>query len=537
MARVLQLFLSCVSGEFRGYRDQLRTNLDQPNLKVQIQEDFMAGGVPTLDKLDTYIKHCDAVIHLVGDGLGSLAKPRSLDYLRSTHPDLTRRFPALEEFLSPNTPSLSYTQWEAWLALLHEKQLLVCAPTPEAPREHNFSAQPEERDLQRRHLDRLRLHEAYPEVVFRSVDQLTWQIQKSINWSFSLQGIRLEKAVPLEQASPQGNAFADLDAVTLMVMLDDSGEASANDKRYHLTPELHPAELSDLALANQLAFEPCENVTLDLTPSDSRYIGDCLKDWLTAARSLAHAIVARGERDTPPEVVLEIFLPANLLLLDCGGVKIRSATRPRPMANTCSYVVRSLDRARDQVNARSALEDKWRAIVPGEASAGLLLVSSGPPDTLRNDPEGWESWHEDLYEHAIEPGTQACIYLPDPIADDALRQTLIDALIDACVPLVLVWPGGQRSAGLAIEERRALMDRLLGLDPQTPQTPDPSPPSPFQLLPAPLWSLSVAEVATGRKRLLSEQAGSQAILVIDVPDHWPLSLASPQPTDQLRAPR
>jgi hypothetical protein len=65
MAR-LQLFLSTVSVEFRNYREVLRHNLNLPDVTIQIQEDFIAGGVPTLDKLDLYIRQCDAVIHLVG---------------------------------------------------------------------------------------------------------------------------------------------------------------------------------------------------------------------------------------------------------------------------------------------------------------------------------------------------------------------------------------------------------------------------------------------------------------------------------------
>ncbi len=41
-------------------------------------------GLPSLDKLDAYIQACDAVLHLVGEGLGSTAKPSSLADLRCT---------------------------------------------------------------------------------------------------------------------------------------------------------------------------------------------------------------------------------------------------------------------------------------------------------------------------------------------------------------------------------------------------------------------------------------------------------------------
>ncbi len=176
----IQLFLSTVSAEFKGYREVLRRNLNLPDVTIQIQEDFIAGGVPTLDKLDRYIRECDAVIHLAGDGVGSLAKPRSIDYLNEHYPELASHFPALAGFLSPDGPSLSYTQWEAWLALLHGRKLLICVPTPKARREKGFTCDPQQQVLQQEHLARLRGLEAYPEVTFRSIDHLTWQIQSSL---------------------------------------------------------------------------------------------------------------------------------------------------------------------------------------------------------------------------------------------------------------------------------------------------------------------------------------------------------------------
>ena len=179
MARV-QLFLSTVSVEFKDYREVLRRNLNLPDVTIQIQEDFIAGGTPTLDKLDLYIRECDAVIHLVGDGFGSQAKPRSLAYLNKQYPDLSSRFPALGGFLSPEGPSLSYTQWEAWLALLHGRKLLICVPSPGAPRKEGFMADPDHLVLQQQHLVRLRSVETYPEVNFDSVDHLTWKIQGSL---------------------------------------------------------------------------------------------------------------------------------------------------------------------------------------------------------------------------------------------------------------------------------------------------------------------------------------------------------------------
>jgi hypothetical protein len=58
----VKIFLSTVSDEFRTYRDALRTDLTRHNVEVKVQEDFKDLGGDTLDKLDVYIAHCDAVV-------------------------------------------------------------------------------------------------------------------------------------------------------------------------------------------------------------------------------------------------------------------------------------------------------------------------------------------------------------------------------------------------------------------------------------------------------------------------------------------
>jgi hypothetical protein len=69
----------------------------------------------TRDKLDVYIAHCDAVVHLVGDMTGSDPGERALRALLVKYPDLTNILPPLGEALN-NGVGVSYTQWEAWLA-------------------------------------------------------------------------------------------------------------------------------------------------------------------------------------------------------------------------------------------------------------------------------------------------------------------------------------------------------------------------------------------------------------------------------------
>src|SRR5271165_1352062 len=107
-----KIFLSTVSDEFRAYRDQLRSDLTRHNVEVKVQEDFKDLGGDTLDKLDVYIAHCDAVVHLAGDMTGSAPGEHALGALRSKYPDLADKLPPLGEALR-NGSGVSYTQWEA----------------------------------------------------------------------------------------------------------------------------------------------------------------------------------------------------------------------------------------------------------------------------------------------------------------------------------------------------------------------------------------------------------------------------------------
>jgi hypothetical protein len=110
----ISVFLSTVSDEFRAYRDQLRGDLTRHNVAVKVQEDFKDFGGDTLDKIDTYIASCDAVVHLVGDMSGSAADQREQRALLGKHPDLSQRFSSLGEALKEGL-AIGYPQWEAWL--------------------------------------------------------------------------------------------------------------------------------------------------------------------------------------------------------------------------------------------------------------------------------------------------------------------------------------------------------------------------------------------------------------------------------------
>jgi hypothetical protein len=151
----VKIFISCVSDEFRTYRDQLRRDLTRDNVEVKVQEDFKDKGVVTLDMLDIYIRACDAVIHLVGGMTGAAANPASTRAILDKYPDIAARFPPLGEALARGE-DICYTQWEAWLALYHGKTLLIARAGDGAPRGPAFAPADVSHAAQQAHLGRLR---------------------------------------------------------------------------------------------------------------------------------------------------------------------------------------------------------------------------------------------------------------------------------------------------------------------------------------------------------------------------------------------
>jgi hypothetical protein len=115
----MRVFVSCVSREFGAYRDDLSGALTAATREVKVQEQFQAGGGTLLEKLDHYIDGCDAIIHLVGEGVGAVAKPAEVRWLLDTYHDFSQRLPELASDLDPDNCPFSYTQWECFLALYH----------------------------------------------------------------------------------------------------------------------------------------------------------------------------------------------------------------------------------------------------------------------------------------------------------------------------------------------------------------------------------------------------------------------------------
>jgi tetratricopeptide (TPR) repeat protein len=167
----ISVFISTVSDEFRVYRDQLRGDLTRHNVAVKVQEDFQDLGGDTLDKLDTYIAACDVVVHLVGDMTGAAPSDMERQELMRQHRDLAERLPSLGEALRNGEP-ISYTQWEAWLALYHRKLLLIARARKTARRGPNFVRTDVSGAAQAAHLGRLKACGRFPGYDFGSPDDL-----------------------------------------------------------------------------------------------------------------------------------------------------------------------------------------------------------------------------------------------------------------------------------------------------------------------------------------------------------------------------
>ena len=172
--RSVRLFLSCVSDEFGAYRDALRHALTRPNVEVKIQEDFKTLGLDTLHMLEEYIEQCDAVVHFLGDMAGSSPPASSVE-------DMLARRPALEEKLAKKGLSretlaeLTYTQWEAWLAVAFDKSLLIVEAAPDIDRGAKYAPTNFSRQSQSDHLKRLEAIDRHP-ILFTSADNLRAEI-------------------------------------------------------------------------------------------------------------------------------------------------------------------------------------------------------------------------------------------------------------------------------------------------------------------------------------------------------------------------
>lgn len=150
-----RLFISCVTkefedciGPFQGFRTRIAKELRAADCEVKVQEDFRQTDEDTVEKLDLYIRRCAAVIHLIGSHSGAKAHPKAVAAYLASVPDFLHAYPVLRGALG-DFSDLTYTQWEAFMALHHGIALRMYAT-------------PEGKTAQAHHLDRLKLGRKYP---------------------------------------------------------------------------------------------------------------------------------------------------------------------------------------------------------------------------------------------------------------------------------------------------------------------------------------------------------------------------------------
>ena len=125
-----RVFISAASAEFRPLRERLAAMLLRSGINVEYQEIFPQTTSDTVRKLGDLIKECPLLVHIVGHDPGSTAAPAAVADLIDGIPadQFLARFPDLRQGLGDFT-GITYTQWEAFLALHHGVPLLLYAPS------------------------------------------------------------------------------------------------------------------------------------------------------------------------------------------------------------------------------------------------------------------------------------------------------------------------------------------------------------------------------------------------------------------------
>ena len=125
--------------------------------------------------LAEYVEQCEAIVHFAGDMAGSMPAASSVEDLLKRRPELETRL-AKKDLGRDALKTLTYTQWEAWLAIGFDKDLLIVEPAEGTARGPNYAPSEASRAAQAQHLKRLRAINRYPGPAFKNEDNLVAQI-------------------------------------------------------------------------------------------------------------------------------------------------------------------------------------------------------------------------------------------------------------------------------------------------------------------------------------------------------------------------
>ena len=124
MPKSARIFVSSVTAEHGLLRRTLDHYLTRADCDMVVQEAFSQSADDLVEKLADYIRSCDAVIHLVGGAAGAPASRRAVERFIAREPPFLACEPALRDALGDLT-GVTYTQWEAFLALHYKVPLFV----------------------------------------------------------------------------------------------------------------------------------------------------------------------------------------------------------------------------------------------------------------------------------------------------------------------------------------------------------------------------------------------------------------------------
>jgi len=138
-----RIFISVANTEHEAFRGLLRDELTRTRFfDVVVQTDFAHTANDTLRKLESEIASCDLLLHIVGNEPGSRAKPGAVEdfFSQTDRGTFLAKVPRARVLLG-DFSLLTYFQWEPWLALHRDIDLLVYAEpghdTPDFPqRDH-----------------------------------------------------------------------------------------------------------------------------------------------------------------------------------------------------------------------------------------------------------------------------------------------------------------------------------------------------------------------------------------------------------------
>jgi len=129
MDNTIDVFVSAASDDYKALRERLARELERGGVRVCHQGMLANEGGLTLEKLDRFIARSRLVVHILGPHQGSLPPRDSIDWVREHLVQQLQRHPDVDFLGGNGVPGPSYTQWEALLALLHGKNLLIFKPT------------------------------------------------------------------------------------------------------------------------------------------------------------------------------------------------------------------------------------------------------------------------------------------------------------------------------------------------------------------------------------------------------------------------